>query len=91
MAKKKVKKKYSRRIRIRRGNYGKSIKTRMFQLHANLIDRNDELKKMVKEMLDAEDVHWTDSEVKWLDIFYKRDHFSNKQENIICEMYRRKM
>lgn len=50
-----------------------------------------ELRKMVKEMLDESDKGFTDWEVRFLDDMYRRADFSENMEAKIVELYQSKM
>jgi hypothetical protein len=52
---------------------------------------NQELRKMVKEMLDAEDKGFNDWEIEFLDNMFKRTEYTTPQANKIEEIYSKKM
>lgn len=52
---------------------------------------NIELRKMVQEMLNAEDKGFSDWEIEFLDSMLTKDSYSQKMADKIEQIYRKKM
>jgi len=60
-------------------------------VEVNEQDKNKELRKMVREMLDEEDKSFSDWEIEFLDNMWKLTEYTERQANKIEQIYEKKM